>query len=291
MPNITFDELVNKFQELRKLCYQNFALRITNIENYLSTLTEKVQNGKMIVTGNLEVAQITPLNISEAELLEVYNNVPKVLFKNSIAAELAAKSFWEESQNQPIFLEKDDNGKYWVIVSNQTNIWLVPNINIKLHIHKLKTVEKLFRFTGNTPTPDSNFILLKPAILSSLPNGKEWRLEEQGLLEFSNGGYDPQLTNVQNNTNSDLELQKISQQVEDLTLQLQQSNYLRQKLELQMVEMATQLKSLSLQLSDNQEYQKNLQSQLGKMTVLRDFVYLQIDLLKTRIEFMEQKDK
>jgi hypothetical protein len=79
-----FDNLFRKVEELKQLCYQNIAPRITNIENYLSTLTERVQNGSVIVTGNLQTPQITPLNISESELVQVYNEFPKVLLKNSI---------------------------------------------------------------------------------------------------------------------------------------------------------------------------------------------------------------
>jgi hypothetical protein len=117
--------------------------------------------------------------------VQVYNDVPKVLLKNSIIAELTAKSYREDRNNEPIFLEHDENGKYWIIVSNQNNIFLVPSINIKLHIHKLKTVAKLFDFHGETASLDTNFMLTKPAKVSSLPNGKEWKLEEKGILEFS----------------------------------------------------------------------------------------------------------
>lgn len=86
------DDLIRRVKRLQQIVEQNFAPRITNIENYLSTLTERVQNGSVIVTGAFTTEKITPLDISEPELIEVYNNVPKVLLKNSIIAELTAKS-------------------------------------------------------------------------------------------------------------------------------------------------------------------------------------------------------
>ncbi|MBD2145664.1 hypothetical protein H6F45_10760 [Sphaerospermopsis sp. FACHB-1194] len=330
---------------------QNLTPRITNIENYLSTLTEKVQTGSVIVTSAFTTEKITPLNISELELIEVYNNVPKVLLKNSIIAELTAKSYREDNQNQPVLLEKDENGKYWIIVSNQNNIFLLPSINIKLHIHKLKTVEKLFDFRGITPTVDTHFLLIKPARVSSLPSGKEWKLLEKGILEFTNDisgvsfrsylDIDEQQNQVKNNLEkNNLELEKINNELDELKLHLQQLQEVNKNLpsqlnaeinipeikdnqantNLEILKINKQLNELKLELKsefdkisksqiqniskdaiyeqlDNfksmlekmQEERNNLETQIGKIAVLRDYVYLQIDLIKVRLESLENK--
>ncbi|MTJ52372.1 hypothetical protein FJR38_06660 [Anabaena sp. UHCC 0253] len=285
-----FDNLFRKVEELKQLCYQHFAPRITNIENYLSTLTDRIQDGSVIVTGNLQTEQITSLNISESELVQVYNDVPKVLLRNSIIAELTTKSYRENKPTEPVFLENDDNGKYWIIVCNQDNIWLVPSINIKLHIHKIRTIEKLFDFHGDTSLLDTHFILTKPARVSSLPNGKEWKLEEKGSLEFS----DPfsqikfELPDFQEpKEDTHVEIQNIYQQLDDLRLELNRSHELRKNSEFYIVEMSKELDDLKLQLSYAEENQKKLESHIEKIPVLRDYVYLQIDLLKTRIESVE----
>ncbi len=366
-----FDNLFRKVEELKQLCYQHFAPRITNIETYLSTLTERVQNGSVLVTGNLQTEQITPLNISEPELVQVYNDVPKVLLKNSIIAELTAKSYREDRNNEQIFLENDKNGKYWIIVSNQNNIFLVPSINIKLHIHKLKTVAKLFDFHGETASLNAHFILTKPAKVSNLSNGKEWKLEEKGILEFSDTFSQfkfevpdfqeskedhhieiqkiyqklddltsqleqfqqerinlasqiiniPEIKDTQANThleilkinkklndlnlqfeesqsikiqeikndpaNSNLEVVKINQELDALRLELNRSHELRKSLESYMVEMSQELDNLKVQLYHSQEKQQKLESHLEKIPVLRDYVYLQIDLIKARLESLE----
>ena len=277
-----FDNLSRKVEELKQLCYQNIAPRITNIENYLSTLTDRVQDGSVIVTGNLQTEQIIPLNISESELLQVYNDVPKVLLKNSIIAELTTKSYREDRQNEPVFLEEDKNGKYWIIVCNQHHIWLVPNINIKSKIHKLKTVPKLFDFRGDTSSVDTHFILTKPAKVSSLPNGKEWKLEEKGILEFSDPFSQikfelPDFPELKEDTH--LEIQRINQALDNLKLQFEQSQQEHINLESQIINISEirdtqanshleilkinkQISGLRLQLEELQQEKTNLELQI-----------------------------
>lgn len=385
------DDLIRRIKQLEQIIEQNLTPRITNIENYLSTLTEKVQTGSVIVTSAFTTEKITPLNISELELIEVYNNVPKVLLKNSIIAELTAKSYREDNQNQPVLLEKDENGKYWIIVSNQNNIFLLPSMNIKLHIHKLKTVEKLFDFRGITPTVDTHFLLIKPARVSSLPSGKEWKLLEKGILEFTNhvsgvsfrshldtdeqenkvkknleknnleiDKMNNQLNDVKlqletlqqenltlksqlnlseikdNQANTNLEILKINKQLNEVKLELEKfyqeqqnldsqiknipivkdSAYLQDTNLLKIIEkriiefidtqptatnnhteiseiskIYEQLDNFKSMLEKMQEERNNLESQIGKISVLRDYVYLQIDLIKVRLESLENKSE
>jgi hypothetical protein len=285
-----FDNLVRRVTALWQLCYHNLTPRVTEIEVYLSTLSERIQDGSVIVTDNLQTEQITPLNISEAELVQVYNDVPKVLFKNSIIAELTTKSYRENNKNEPIFLENDENGKYWIIVGNQDHIWLVPSMKVKLHIHKLKTVKKLFDFYGDHLLVDTNFILTKPAKVSILPNGKEWKLEEKGMLEFGesfpNSKFEiPDFQGSKEDNHG--EIKEIYRQLDDLRSELIQSHELRKNLESDIVAMSQELDNLKLQLSNSEEQQKDFASHLDKMPVLRDYVYLQIDLLKARIESVE----
>lgn len=296
------EDLIRRIKQLQQIIQQNLAPRITSIENYLSTLTEKVQNGSVIVTGAFTAEKITPLNISESELIEVYNNVPKVLLKNSIIAELTAKSYREDNPNQLVLLEKDENGKYWIIVSNQNNIFLLPSINIKLHIHKLKTVAKLFDFRGITPTVDTHFLLIKPARVSSLPNGKEWKLLEKGILEFTNHvsgvSFRSHLDDVQEKqVNYNLEIEKINNQLNHVKLHLenlQQENLaLKSQLNLseikdnqantnlEILRINKQLNEVKLELEKFYQEQQNLDSQIKNIQIVKDSADLQdTNLLK-----------
>lgn len=305
-----FDEIIRKMSALKQIIEQNLAPRITNIEQYLSTLTERVQNGSVIVTGAFKTETITPLNISQSELIEVYNNVPKVLLKNSIIVELTDKSYPEENQNQPILLEKNEYGKYWIIVSNQNNIFLLPSINIKFHIHKLKTVAKLFDFRGITPSLDSHFLLLKPARVFSLPNSNEWQLLEKGILEFTN-----HLSSVsfkshldvdmeQKLVDSNLEIKKINNQLNDFKLQLdhlqQENTNLKSQFNIteikdnqantniDILKINQQLNDLKLELEKSDQNHHRLESQIKNLPIVKDSDYLQdIDLLKKQIELFE----
>jgi hypothetical protein len=54
-----------------------------------------------------------------------------------------------------------------------------------------------------------------------------------------------------------------------------------------MVEMSQELDNLKVQLYHSQEKQQKLESHLEKIPVLRDYVYLQIDLIKARLESLE----
>jgi DNA repair exonuclease SbcCD ATPase subunit len=287
---LNFDNLSRKVEELKQLCYQHFAPRITNIENYLSTLTERVQDDSVIVTSNLQTEQITPLDISESELVQVYNDVPKVLLKNSIIAELTTKSYREDRNNEPIFLENDENGKYWIIVSNQNNIFLVPSINIKLHIHKLKTVEKLFDFHGDTSLLDTHFMLTKPAKVSGLPNGKKWKLEEKGILEFSVpfSKFKFEVPDFpEPKEDPHLEIQRINQTLDNLKLQFEQSQKEKINLESQIINISDikdnqaninleilkinkQINSFKLQLEEFQKEKTNLELQIRNIPKIRD---------------------
>ncbi len=243
MSTIKFDELVRSFNNLRQLCYQNFAVRITNIEDYLSTLTDRVIEGKVIVNGNFEAEKVSRVNISESQLVQVYNDVPQVLGKNSVVLELTAKSYRNLQHGEPIFLENDENGKYWMITTDIDRFFVVPSMNVKSNIHKLRTVKMLFDFSGDEPSADSDFILIEPAKVSSQASGKEWKLKERGILEFKNAFLPNQ--NFQTNVeDSNLEIKKIAQQLDDLKIQFYESQQERIKLQLQVEEIANKLKWL-----------------------------------------------
>ena len=99
----------------------------------------------------------------------------------------------------------------------------------------------------------------------------------------------------QEKTNLELQIRntpKINQQLDDLRLELNRSHELRKSLESCIVEMSKELDDLKLQLSHSQGKQKELESRLEKMPFLRDYAYqqdLQIDLLKVRIESLENR--
>ena len=238
--------------------------RIEEIENHLLMLADRVQNDSVMVTGAWKVPKIIPTNISELEIIKVYNDVPKVLFKNSIVTELTEESYREDNRDQSIILEFDQYGKYWLIVSDENNVFVLPAMDIKLHIYKLKSIAKVFDFQG-TPSMENHCLLIKPAKVQSLPSGREWKLEQKGILEFTSNVHQDSLRNFfytlqDSQANTDLEILKINKQLNQIELQLQEFS---------------------------QRFQ-DLQYKLTKMSVdIKDYFDLQVDLLKVRLESLE----
>ena len=49
---------------------------------------------------------------------------------------------------------------------------------------KIKTVENLFQLKGSYDSPNADFILEEPAIVSLLPDNRQWKLIQPGVLFF-----------------------------------------------------------------------------------------------------------
>ncbi|MFL0603990.1 MULTISPECIES: hypothetical protein [Cylindrospermopsis] len=198
--------------------------RIQKIESYLSTADAR-NNGPVMVTGACNMEKIIPVNISEEEIIEVYNEVPGVLLRNSIVTQLTDASY--RDGDQPIILQPDDYGKYWLIVSDEDNIFVIPSIEVKSYIYRLKSMAKVFDFQGGSPSTDNHYLLIKPARFQTLPSGREWKMEEKGILEFTNHGGKDSLAkslhkSIQNNqTNTNSEISKIHQELNKIKSQLE----------------------------------------------------------------------
>lgn len=88
-----------------------------------------------------------------------------------------------------IILETTIKGNYWAIATQENKEYkycLLPNSNISFNVYKLKTIENLFQLKGNYNSPNSDFILQDPAVLSLLPDNKKWKLIQPGVLLFGN---------------------------------------------------------------------------------------------------------
>ena len=283
--------------------------KIEEIENHLLMLADRVQNDSVMVTGAWKVPKIIPTNISELEIIKVYNDVPKVLFKNSIVTELTEESYREDNRDQSIILEFDQYGKYWLIVSDENNVFVLPAMDIKLHIYKLKSIAKLFDFQG-TPSMENHCLLIKPAKVQSLPSGREWKLEQKGILEFTSNVHQDSLRNFfytlqDSQANTDLEILKINKQLNQIELQLQQFPQESQNIgwqvnisetikdnqantNLEILKINKQLNQIELQLQEFSQRFQDLQYKLTKMSVdIKDYFDLQVDLLKVRLESLE----
>ncbi|RAM51512.1 MAG: hypothetical protein C6Y22_10620 [Hapalosiphonaceae cyanobacterium JJU2] len=122
--------------------------------------------------------------------LEEYNKDPESLEKkyNPILLSLTAESIHQcrLGSSQPIFLEKNRRGNYWIIPEDNpatTGKYLVPKANFKLNEYSLETVQFLFQIYEENSHNYSKFVVIKPASLISVDQDK-WQLEEPGILKL-----------------------------------------------------------------------------------------------------------
>jgi|GEM_PF-2115562 len=167
------NELKTKNQELEK-----------ELQKIKPAETNKKQGIEVI--GGLDNQQIKTLDISQEELIKIYNDVPKIFLEYAHPVSLTSDTYREKTEGE-IYLESTPNGKYWLIATEsdkKLKYWLVPNGNIKIKLHRLKSIQKLFKFEGKTPKSTSEFILEELAMLSILPSGEQWKLEKIGVLSL-----------------------------------------------------------------------------------------------------------
>ncbi len=168
--------------------------KVSSIENNFEELTKSLAKGSypLKLARSIKVASssikphIVPVDLTKAQLIATYNELVAVLSGYIIPVTLTPDSY-RGSNSDGIILETTVKGNYWAIATlenKQHQYWLVPNNNISFNIHKLKTIENLFQLEGDYNSPESEFILQEPAILFLLPNNKQWKLIQPGVLFF-----------------------------------------------------------------------------------------------------------
>lgn len=168
---------------------------LEKIYNYVQKLekriTELEQKDAVIITGHLETKNCKPLDISVEKLIDIYNNVPQILTEYAVEASLTAETYRQQSDGKTIF-EQTVRGNYWVILLEEAlekQYYLVPNGNIKIRLYRVESIKSSFDLKGEKVIDASEFTLLKPALISIYPNGKQWKLDKKGLLNI--GKYSP----------------------------------------------------------------------------------------------------
>ena len=186
----TLFERDSEKQESIELLLEKVGLIENNFEELSKSLAKGSYPLKLArsvrVTESLVPPKIEAVNISKSQLIATYNEIVALLSDYVIPVTLTPDSYRDLNQGR-IFLETSIKGNYWVITTiekKQHKYWLVPNSNLNFNIHKLKTVKTLFQLKGDYNSPTNEFILQEPAILSLLPNNKQWKLIQPGVLFF-----------------------------------------------------------------------------------------------------------
>ena len=255
--------------------------KLSSLENNFEELTKSLARGSypLKLARSIRVAeskitpQITPVAISQAELISTYNEIPSLLLGYINPVSLTPESYRGENSNG-IILETTIKGNYWAIATEenkQYKYWLVPNNNLSFNVHQLKTVENLFQLKGDYNSGNSEFVLQEPAIISLLPNNKQWKLLQPGILFFGSNlkstSLQPKPINVATNESSELkqilssltafktEVEQLNNKVSQLEIQseISEKAYQREK-----QEWLFQKQALNQQLDEVKQFKSQL---------------------------------
>lgn len=168
-----FNEFIEKFEPSLKL-----------IEQLLSSEeTAKLLKGYVQITGALET-DLGWVDLSESELIEAYNNTPKLLSKKALKVSIIQDNVSSIFNKDNILLSEARNGNYLVIGAKDETYWLLPKENLRINSFNINTAQSLFDCQRYQPEDNRKFTLKNPARVSIQPSGEEWKLEERGILDF-----------------------------------------------------------------------------------------------------------
>ncbi|MBR8828144.1 MAG: hypothetical protein DSM107014_09650 [Gomphosphaeria aponina SAG 52.96 = DSM 107014] len=146
--------------------WEEISERFSQLEKKIEEIIESKNNKLGVeVTGGLNNEKIKSINITQEQLVKIYNEVPQIFSEYAHPVSLTPDTYREKTWGE-IYLESAPNGKYWLIATewdNKLNYWLVPNGNTKFKLHRLLSIKKLFEFEGEEPTKNSEtdiFIIL-----------------------------------------------------------------------------------------------------------------------------------
>jgi hypothetical protein len=163
-------------------------------------------NQRIIVTGGKSQPQPKPINISEEELINIYNYTPQILGEYATPVSITADTYREKTVGN-IYLESTINGYYWVILREENNekfYYLVPNGDRNLKLYRLQNqLNSLFIIQGQVESNQNNLSIEKFANLQILPSGYSWQLLDKGIIKIAKPSSINKLLN---------ELQKINTQ-------------------------------------------------------------------------------
>lgn len=184
----------------------------------LETIYQKIQaldkkcqelekaNQRIIISGGKSNPQPKRINLSEEELINIYNYAPNILAEYATPVSETADSYRRKSPEN-IYLEYTNNGYYWVILREENNerfYHLMPNLDRNLKLYRLQNkINSLFVIQGKIEPNNHNLTIEKLANLEILPSGYSWQLLEKGTIKIGKPSSMNKLLN---------ELQKINTQ-------------------------------------------------------------------------------
>ena len=168
-----------------------WKLEKRGVLKFIKPLTQEIQNKdngeKLTISCEEYLTNLPPQPLVYEELLEIYNNNPKLLEKNAIKVLETANSINRKRAgvSQRIVLEKATKSNYWVMYDNtDKTCWLFLKNNMRISEYRYQDIQALFE-CYDYQTDYSSFKLVKPAKLISLATEEQkWIVEELGIIKF-----------------------------------------------------------------------------------------------------------
>jgi hypothetical protein len=167
---------------------------------------------------------MTKLNFAIAEIVDIYNSLPKVLASKVVKVAVHPS---QSNRDRPSLAEQK-NGNYWIVLV-EANYWLLPQSGLRINQFNLATVKSLFDCQGYELSEHGDFVLLEAAQVSGMPNGTEWRLEKKGVINFDPNYPADELRSQQ---------KQAQQEIDRLQSELEESKRRNQRLNAQLAELA-----------------------------------------------------
>ncbi|MDJ0581741.1 hypothetical protein [Crocosphaera sp.] len=124
------------------------------------------------------------LSLEEYKLVERYNEERESLDNADQVSETEPSSSDRRlGKSTIVILEKKRRGNF-SIVEQEGITYLIPSNNLRINEFNVKTVEIVFECQGYQPNLSSGFKLLQPAIVTETNDGKNWQLQQLGILQF-----------------------------------------------------------------------------------------------------------
>ena len=145
--------------------------------------TSEPLNNSREISGALKMPEIGKLDFTLAEIVDIYNQVPRVLARKASKISPKNPQYLQASQ-QEIYFTEERNSNYWLITTEDNYPYLFPKNNLIINNFNAKIIRLLFDCGDYQKLENKEFSLIQPAKLSLMPNKKEWKLEEKGKLNF-----------------------------------------------------------------------------------------------------------
>jgi hypothetical protein len=167
---------------------------------------------------------MTKLNFAIADIVDIYNSLPQVLAPKVVKVAVPDS---QSNRDRPSLAEQK-NGNYWIVLV-EANYWLLPQSGLRINQFNLATVKSLFDCQDYELSEHGDFVLLEAAQVSGMPNGKEWRLEKKGVINFDPNYPAAELRSQQKQT---------QQEIDRLQSELEETRKQNNRLNAQVAELA-----------------------------------------------------